>query len=383
MIINQWYVAEEVANIADKPKRVKLLGFDFVLFRDGSGAINCLSDVCVHRGASLGAGRVENGCVECPYHGWQYNGAGSVTKIPSLPAEQKIPPRARVDSYPVVEKFGWIWVFLGDLPEEERPPLPDFPEYEDTANWRTVRGEWLWQADYVRVVENGLDFAHAPFVHPSFGDRDRAEIHDFELEIDDWSARAIVTYIPPLPRGIWRMVRKERNPVRARPGYHCSGATMRLDVYLTQTWRMVIFDVNTPIDENTTLTRWIMARNFMKSPLLDSDSRNRTIKIFAQDTLIVEEICPELVPTDLREELSVKSDGLMNHFRSKRRELMERGWALDIEALRNHIDGRRAVVIPSPARRAEQGRNFVLKTAPLLPAKVAATAEAATAEAAT
>ena len=54
MIINQWYVAEEVANITDKPKRVKLLGFDFVLFRDGSGNINCLSDVCIHRGASLG-----------------------------------------------------------------------------------------------------------------------------------------------------------------------------------------------------------------------------------------------------------------------------------------------------------------------------------------
>ena len=369
MIINQWYVAEDVANITDKPRRVKLLGFDFTLFRDGTGKINCLSDVCIHRGASLGAGQLLNGCVECPYHGWQFNGSGNVVKIPSLPADTKIPARARVDSYPVQEKYGWIWVFLGDLPEAERPPLPDFPEYDDKANWRTVRGEWLWHADYARIVENGLDFAHAPFVHPSFGNRDTAEIHDFELEQDEWSARARVTYIPPVPKGIWRMVRTEKTPVQAQPGYHVSGSTMRLDVWLTATWRMVIFDVNTPIDEHTTLTRWIMARTFFRQKLFDRDSVNRTIKIFEQDTRIVEEICPESVPTDLREELTVKSDGLMNAFRMKRRELIERGWQLDVEKLSAEINGRRAVVIPSPGRREDGGKNYVLKTAPLVPAK--------------
>ena len=377
MIINQWYVAEEVANITDKPKRVKLLGFDFVLFRDGSGVINCLSDVCIHKGASLGAGQLLNGCVECPYHGWQFNGAGNVTKIPSLPAGTKIPSRARVDSYPVKEKFGWVWVFLGDLPEAERPPLPDFPEYDDSEHYRCIRGEWFWNADYARIVENGLDFAHAPFVHPSFGNRDTAEIHDFEITQDEWSARAKVTYIPPLPKGIWKFVRGEKTPVEAQPGYHVSGATMRLDVWLTPTWRMVIFDVNTPIDENTTLTRWIMARTFFRQKIWDGDSRKRTIKIFEQDTRIVEEICPAIVPTDLREELSVKSDALMNAFRFKRRELIQKGWLLDVETMKTMIDGRRAVVIPSPNRRAENGRNYVLKTAPLIPANTATEAMAA------
>ncbi len=369
MIINQWYVAEDVANITDKPKRVKLLGFDYVLFRGLDGVINCLSDVCIHRGASLGEGQVLNGCVECPYHGWQFNAGGNVVKIPSLPADTKIPSRARVDCYPVKEKYGWIWVFLGDLPEEERPPLPDFPEYDDTANWRTVRGEFQWKADYARVVENGLDFAHAPFVHPSFGDRSNAVIHDFELEQDEWSARAKVTYIPPLPKGIWSLVRKEKTPVEARPSYHVSGATMRLDVWLTPTWQMVIFDVNTPIDENTTLTRWIMARSFFRQKMFDGDSVKRTVKIFDQDAVIVEKICPQTVPTDLRDELTVKSDGLMNAFRFKRRELIDRGWQLDVELLRKEVNGRRAVVIPSPGRREDGGKNYVLKTAPLVPAK--------------
>jgi phenylpropionate dioxygenase-like ring-hydroxylating dioxygenase large terminal subunit len=368
MIVNQWYVAEEAANIGSTPKKVRMLGLDFALFRDESGKINCVSDVCVHRGASLGMGRVEKGCLECPYHGWRFNGAGEVTRIPSLPEDQKIPTRARVDAYPVQEKYGWVWVFVGDLPEAERPPLPDFPEYDDTANWRTVRGDWTWNGNYARIVENGLDFAHAPFVHPSFGDRDRAEIHDFEIEQDEWSARAKVTYIPPLPRGIWKYVRKERTPVQAQPGFHMSGATMRLDVWLTPTWRMVIFDVNTPIDEHNTITRWIMARSFFRQKMFDGDSIKRTIKIFEQDTVIVEKICPEIVPNDLREELSVKSDGLMNAFRAKRRELVERGWAIDVVAMKQIEGGTRAVVVGGPQRRAENGKNFVLKTVPLVPA---------------
>jgi phenylpropionate dioxygenase-like ring-hydroxylating dioxygenase large terminal subunit len=378
MIINQWYVAAEAAEVTSAaPKKVKMLGLDFVLFRDEAGQAHCLSDICVHRGASLGLGQMAKGCVECPYHGWQFNGAGDVVKIPSLPAETPIPKRARVDSYPVKERYGWVWVFLGDLPEAERPPLPEFPEYDDSANWRCIRGDWTWGGNYARIVENGLDFAHAPFVHPSFGDRDRAEIHDFELDQDEWSARAKVTYIPPLPRGIWKMVRKTREPVQAQPGFHMSGSTMRLDVWLTSTWRMVIFDVNTPIDETNTITRWIMARSFFRQPMFDGDSRKRTLKIFEQDTVIVEEICPEIVPTDLREELSVKSDGLMNAYRAKRKELIERGWAIDLETLKRDHEGRRALVIPSPERRESQGRNFVLKTVPLIPAKASTAAEAA------
>jgi len=371
MIINQWYVAAEADEVSvDTPRRVRMLGLDFVMFRDEAGKAHCLSDICVHRGASLAGGEMVKGCVACPYHGWQYNGAGDVVKIPSLPSETPIPKRARVDSYPVQEKYGWVWVFLGDLPEAERPGLPDFPEYDDSATWRTVRGKYEWAGNYARIVENGLDFAHAPFVHPSFGDKDRAEIHDFELEQDEWSARAKVTYIPPLPRGIWKLFRKERTPVQAQPSFHMSGSTMRLDVWLTSTWKMVIFDVNTPVDEGNTITRWIMARNFVRAGMFDGDSIKRTVKIFEQDKVIVEKICPEIVPNDLREELSVKSDGLMNAYRAMRRGLIERGRAIDLKSLYNS-ENRRALVIPSPERREAEGRNFVLKTVPLVPALAA------------
>jgi phenylpropionate dioxygenase-like ring-hydroxylating dioxygenase large terminal subunit len=368
MIKNQWYVAEDSAAIpANTRKRVRLCGLDFVLWRDEAGKVSCLSDVCIHRGASLGGGLVVEGDIECPYHGWRFGSDGACTRIPSLGKDAPISPRARVDAYPVIEQYGWIWVFLGELPEEERPPLPDFPEFT-APGWRTIRGEYFWKANYARIVENGIDPSHAAFVHPAFGDRNRPEVKDFAVDQDEHSAYAIVTMDPPTPKGIWKHLRKERSPVVVRNGYHVSGAHVRIEINITKTWKLVIFDVNTPIDEHNTLTRWIMARNFMTLPMFDADSRKRTLNIFQQDTAIMEYVAPELLPVYLHEEVSVKSDAIMVAWRNKRRELIEKGWAIDTDAMKRDVDGRRAMVIPSPARApgSPVARNFLLKTVPMV-----------------
>ena len=67
-----------------------------------------------------------------------------------------------------------IWVFLGDLPESERYPIPPFPEFDDRAHWRPIEAEFSWNASVDRVVENGIDVAHTSFVHPGFGYREMA-----------------------------------------------------------------------------------------------------------------------------------------------------------------------------------------------------------------
>ena len=365
MLKNMWYVACDVGDVTDKPKRVKMLGTHFVLFRDEVGKIACLHDVCPHRGASLGNGRVVNGCVECPYHGWHFGSDGKCKKIPAHKhGEGKIPKRARVDRYPVEEKYGFVWVFVGDLPQEQRPPLPEFPEYTDPS-YKIIRGQFEWKADYARVVENGLDFAHAPFVHPSFGDKDQGEIESFEVISDEWSATAQATYVPPRPKGLWSLVRKTKSPVVANPGFHMSGALMILRVHITPKWTQTIFDVNTPIDENTTLTRWIHCRNFFKSSLFDKDSRRRVMKTFYEDAHIIENVQPELLAVDLTEEVSVKSDGLQMAYRRMRKDFIKRGWAIDNDAVRAKVDGRRAAVVPSPVRREEPDLDWVLPEMPM------------------
>ena len=84
MFINFWYPAEQASALGQKPVRVRMLGQNFVLFRDSAGVAHCLSNVCLHRCGSLGDGWVRNDRVVCPYHGWEFNGSGQCERIPSL-----------------------------------------------------------------------------------------------------------------------------------------------------------------------------------------------------------------------------------------------------------------------------------------------------------
>ncbi|MDP6436199.1 MAG: Rieske 2Fe-2S domain-containing protein, partial [Gammaproteobacteria bacterium] len=136
MYINFWYpvcIADELTAV--EPMRTKILGLHFVAFRDSDGAAHVLADTCIHRGGALGKGKIVDGNVECPYHGWQFDGSGSCTYIPFLENGSKMPARAKVDSYPVIERYGIVFAFLGDLPEEERVPLFEIPEW-GREGWR-------------------------------------------------------------------------------------------------------------------------------------------------------------------------------------------------------------------------------------------------------
>ena len=149
------------------------MGLNFVAFRDKEGQAHVLSDTCVHRGGSLSKGWMKDGCVVCPYHGWEYGGDGKCQTVPSIGFDGKPPARAKVDSYPVQEKYGIVFAFLGDLPEEERPTLYDIEEY-DQDGWR--KNELIvLDIDYYyeRSIENGLDphtvcaRREMPFLHDS------------------------------------------------------------------------------------------------------------------------------------------------------------------------------------------------------------------------
>ena len=130
--------------------------------------------------------RIVNGCVVCPYHGWEFNGEGKCVNIPSIGYGKKTPARAKVDAYPVQEKYGIVFAFLGDLPEEERPPLLNVEEYDDPA-WRANTVLVLDVPYYYeRSIENGLDPAHNEFVHPTHGhqglNREEYKVNPIELD---------------------------------------------------------------------------------------------------------------------------------------------------------------------------------------------------------
>ena len=169
MYINFWYpvcTTDELS--ADAPLPVRLLGQRLAVFRDSEGKPHVLSDTCIHRGGSLGHGKVNGDCIECPYHGWQFDADGKCQLMPSEDG-MKPPARAKVDSYPTEERYGVVFAFLGDLPENERPPLYEIEEF-DSDEWRPSAPIVLnANCYYERSVENGIDPVHNQFVHPAQG----------------------------------------------------------------------------------------------------------------------------------------------------------------------------------------------------------------------
>ncbi len=109
---NAWYVAAWEHEIGDgKPYAMSVLGEPIVLYRTESGRIVALEDRCVHRLAPLSLGRCEGERLRCMYHGLLFDADGRCVEIPG---QEMIPPKARVRSYPVETRAGWVWVWMGD-----------------------------------------------------------------------------------------------------------------------------------------------------------------------------------------------------------------------------------------------------------------------------
>jgi phenylpropionate dioxygenase-like ring-hydroxylating dioxygenase large terminal subunit len=365
MLKNFWYAVEFADRVTTKPIKVTVLGQHFAVYRTPkTGRAVVLSDLCVHRGAALSGGWTKEGedCIVCPYHGWEFQPDGAVTKIPANQPGRGIPKKARVDSYPVQEKYGFVWAFLGDLPEEERPPLPEWPEFDDRVEnggkYAMVRGEFLWKANYERILENGCDIAHAPWVHGGvFGNREKPEVPQYEIEMqDEWSAFATVVQYPPKSKGLWSLKAKgdkdlqKRPPVTTRAGWMLPNM-IKLHVQMAM-GDMILYDVNIPIDETTTLVKWVQFRTFFKGKWANKNAIERVLRIFYEDAAIVNDVRPELLPFDLGAELHVKSDAIAVHYRRRRQELAAKGWLIGAEdTVTGDVPRREATVIPSPARR--------------------------------
>ena len=159
---NTWYVvawSHEItrdAMLARTVTKVPLL-----LWRDGTGRPSALEDRCCHRAAPLSKGRREGDRIRCMYHGLLFDADGRCVEIPS---QDFIPPAARVRAFPVVERFRWVWVWMGD-PDRADPALIPDTHYLDDPRWRGTPGYLHYAANYLLITDNLLDFSHLSYVH--------------------------------------------------------------------------------------------------------------------------------------------------------------------------------------------------------------------------
>jgi phenylpropionate dioxygenase-like ring-hydroxylating dioxygenase large terminal subunit len=161
---NSWYVAAWDREIDRNPLGRTLLGEPVVLYRNTKGDVVALEDRCCHRQLPLSMGKVEGDELRCGYHGLKFDASGRCVEIPG---QASIPPQARVRSYPVLEKYNWVWIWMGDPANADSALIPNW-WWADHADWTFTRPDRVHlKCNYQLIADNVLDVTHLAYVHAS------------------------------------------------------------------------------------------------------------------------------------------------------------------------------------------------------------------------
>ena len=141
-----------------RAKSVKVMNEAFTLYRGASGQPYLVQSRCPHRGVQLSAGWVEDDCIRCMYHGWQFDGHGNCTEQPAETEDYK--DNVKIKAYPVEDYLGLIFAFLG---QEEPPPLPRYRSFEEEGIM-TAKA-YARSSNYLHALDNHSDDVHIVFTH--------------------------------------------------------------------------------------------------------------------------------------------------------------------------------------------------------------------------
>lgn len=294
-----WYpvaLSTEVTDAAPVPAR--LLDQELVLYRTASG-LTAAADLCVHRGAPLSLGGMRDGTIACAYHGYRYDGSGRCTLIPAHPGAP-IPGKLALRVFPVIERYGLIWVNLD--PAAKPDALPGFPESTDPAFQVVFVPPFDWAASAGRQVESFCDVAHFTFVHPTTFAASDPVVPRYEVEATATGVRAeFASRIgnvsdPAAAQQTWRRLYHLHLPF-----------TAHLAIDFPSGGKLVVLNAACPVSARRTRVFAVVARNFDRDqPVADLIAFQQ--KVYAEDQRIVERQNPEDLPIDLGEEVHVKAD---------------------------------------------------------------------------
>ncbi len=155
-------LASELPENECPPVRVKLLSERLLAWRDTQGRYALTDEFCAHRGVSLWFGRNEENGLRCPYHGWKYDHTGQCIEVPSEPTESGFCKKIKLKSYPLVERGGVLWTYMG--PPEQQPPLPEW-EFAMVPADRSFTSKRLQESNWLQAMEGGIDSSHVSFLH--------------------------------------------------------------------------------------------------------------------------------------------------------------------------------------------------------------------------
>lgn len=275
----------------------RIAGERVVIFRDAAGKASALIDRCPHRGVALSLGRVVEGEIECPFHGWRFDGEGSNCGAPWNPDAKR--QNLGAIALPLREIAGLLWLHTGFAPQAE-PPVSETLLAPDTA---LCAQAVVWNAHWTRVMENMLDMPHLPFVH-------RRTIGKGLTRLVEGGRMDILLEERPYGAHI-------RNKIDgvARPGALDYRFPNVMELSIDPPGRLLRLMVACiPEDDGATRLLLLTIRNFARSPLLDPIFRLMNGRIAAEDRKVVESSWPrEVPPPEL--ECSVRTDAPTLAFR--------------------------------------------------------------------
>ena len=197
-LTDAWYAAATCTSLAPGPLHCTLLGLPLVLWRTESGQAAALLDRCPHRHAPLSQGSIRAESLACVYHGLRFDPSG---RCVHAPGQTRIPPAATVRSFPVIERYGLVFVWMGDPALADPADLVEIPAYGQPG-WGLTRGQTIFQARWTLIADNLIDPAHTSFVHQrTIGDAAGDEVPVSASELPDGTicCERWIEASPPVP----------------------------------------------------------------------------------------------------------------------------------------------------------------------------------------
>ena len=301
-----WHPIGRVESFGAEPIRVELVGEAYVVVRL-DGAIRVFRDMCPHRSARLSDGRVVDGTIQCPYHGWQFSAEGRCVHVPAM-GHDATPPAAHLTAPHVSERYGMVWVAPDD-------PVTD-PLVIDEWDDPNLDKVWVEPIDVpagaAQIVDNFLDFAHFPYVHAgTFGSDDDRLVHEYSTERTEDGWGFVVEYPHVIENHEDPLVATGEHPLvqprEMRYDYRVPfTANLRLDFPLTGMVNAIVLWCQ-PMTLERTRVHMLMLRNDCH----DDESRRAAVdyelKVFDEDRRILERLPDPSMPLG-RGQVHVRSD---------------------------------------------------------------------------
>ena len=297
MLSNYWYIIYQTKKLGKSPVKVTLFGDEIVLFRSHDNIV-ALEDRCAHRNAPLSDGHVHCGKIICPYHGWQYNDQGEVSKIPS--EENQTNSLISIKKYNIVEQDGFIWITFNTDINTTPPKILNYKE----KGWTSFLMITDFPAPVDACLENFLDCPHATTVHNKWFRSSTSKVIEAELRINDDGSEVEYFEEPRKKSAVWTLLNRKKAQMKHIDRF-IAPSTSKVDYIFSDNCHYTITSFCTPITENKTRVFTIMnykagrlskliriffeplSRIILKQDLRIIEKQQETIKKFGKEKFTV------------------------------------------------------------------------------------------------